>query len=99
MRIGILWSSIELVPSRELRHRDFVLVRMASPRAVHQAGRFVLLVFGENRQGPCVELRVVAAWIQSRHAADSQHSVLVADLWHQRAQILEEGPIVWNSVA
>ncbi len=99
MRIGILRAGFELIRSRELRDRDFVLVGMAGPRAIHQAGRLILFVLGKDRKGPRIELRIVAARIKRGHAADGQHAVFVADLRHQRAQILEKGHVVRNGVA
>jgi hypothetical protein len=54
----------------ELRDRDRVLIRMPGPRAVHETRRFVFLVLLEHRECPGIELGILAAREQRRHAAD-----------------------------
>ena len=99
MRIGVCRPRLQLVRNKELAHRDFVLVGMPRPRAIHQRIRFVFLVLGQNLQRSRVQFRVFAARIERGHAADRQHPVLVANPRHQVAQILEKGHVVWNRVA
>ena len=72
---------------------------MAGPGPIHQAIRLILFVLSEHSQRASVELRIFAAGIQRRHAADGQDAALVTDFRNQLAQILEERHIVGNGVA
>ncbi len=99
MRIEAGRESGDLVRRRKLRDRDRVLIGMSRPRAVHRAGRFVLLVLGQDAQGALVEFGVFAAGEKSRHPAHGEHAVLVGDRRYQPAQVLEEGDVVRNGVA
>src|ERR1700726_4198167 len=43
MRVWIRWARLQLVREWKLLHGDFVLIRMASPSAIHQRECFILL--------------------------------------------------------
>ena len=72
---------------------------MTGPGAVHEAARLVPLVLLEHREGARVELRVLTAGIERRHAADRERPSPVADVDQQEAQALEERHVVGDRVA
>ena len=83
--IGVFAAGLKLVRVGELVDGDLVLVRVAGPRPVHQAVRLVFLVLLEHLEGARVQLDILAAGVQRRHAADRQHPPLVAHLRHHLA--------------
>ena len=92
-------ASFQLIRIRKLRDRDRVLVGMAGPCAVHQAGRLVGLVALQHRERARVELGILAAGIERGHAADRKRAVLVRQLGQERAHALKEGDVEWDRVA
>src|SRR5712691_2988148 len=92
-------ARVDLVGERKLFDCGLVLVRMASPGAIHQTACFVLFIFGQNSNGPVVKFGVGSAWKQRSHAADGKRAVTVAGIRKQLSKVLKEWNIMWNRVA
>jgi len=92
-------AGVNLVGVWELFDRGLVLVRMASPGAIHQTACFVLFVLGQNAQSSVVEFGVGSARKQRSHAADGKRAVTVAGIRKQLSKVLKEWNIMWNRIA
>src|ERR1700722_4401633 len=88
-----------LIRIRKLRHRDFVLVWMPRPCSIHQATSFILLVLLENFHGALVQFLVGAAGKKRGHSANREGSMLMANLRHQSAEVLEECHVMRDSIS
>ena len=100
MRIRVCRARLKLIRSGELRDGDFVLVGMAGPGAIHQANATSFFLSSASTfSARAFSSASSRLGIKRGHAADREHAVLVADLRHQFAQILEERHVVRNRVA
>ena len=92
-------TPVDLVWKWKCGHRNSVLVRMAGPRAVHQARRLVGLVAFENGERARVAVGIFAAGIKGGHSPDGKRAVLVGDFRQNRAEALKEGHVDRNGVS
>src|SRR5262249_41142367 len=101
IRISISFfpASRSLVWERKPADCNFVLIRVSSPGAIHQAVSFVFLIFRKNFKRAFVERSIHAARIERCHSPNCQHSTFMTDLDEQVPEILKERHIVWDRVA
>ena len=90
---------VKLVREWKLINCDLILVGMPGPCAVHQAIRFVFLVFLQGCQRPPVQFRSLTAGVERGHAANRQHAAFVANLRHEFTQVLKKWHVVRDRIA